>query len=456
MLQFVESIPKSMEIVFDNYELMGIILSYIDDVKDRMSFELVCKTFRYLSIYSILPSLRKGYFYNFNCLKILISYNAANISVNIGSSDVNYCYSISRNDLINEISSNDNRLQISLIGFLRRFLLQTKNVSIEIIDDDGNRDLEDTMWLDKIIVQLIIEMKCRINEITLSPVIYPCRSKSIYETLKYIYKSLSKMSINVNLILDILWRREDEDFENLEYDLFYKIFKSNSIISVVIAPKDITIQCSFKEWMKLYFDIKFIRFESILKAVFLIDCRCVCCSQTSAKIYQSFLRNSPLYELSLNFSPFNVLNPSDIFCYIPDSVDALHLSNFMDNFDAYECLNILKSKRIKLLEINNADCFQFVDIGVFIESFPFLRALSLSEIGATFTTQLAEYLLNMYLKNNIEFLQFFSKFETKAFIALKNLKQKFKYSRMDPLSFECVTLGFNYANDELLIREYNN
>uniref|UniRef100_A0AAF5DCX4 F-box domain-containing protein n=1 Tax=Strongyloides stercoralis TaxID=6248 RepID=A0AAF5DCX4_STRER len=455
MIQFLSNVSIGIETVLQNNDLMNIILSNIEDVKDRMSFEMVCKFFRNLSLYSILPSLKEGYFKNLNALKIVILYDSNTVELSIGS-DPEYKFIINRNVICNELSSSTELTNTALIGFLRRFILQTKKVNIEVVDDNGERDLEEVMWLDKFIVKLMIEMKCKINEITLTPIIYPCRSKEIYDTLKFIYKNLAKMNININIILDILWKREDEDLTVLEYDLFYNIFKSTKITSIVISPKDTSIQCSFKEWMKLYFDIKFINFESITKAVFLIDCRCVCCSQTSGKIYQSFLRNSPLYELSLNFSPFNVLNPSDIFYYIPSTIDDLHISIYMDNFDAYECLRILKNKQIKLLKINNVDCFQFVDIPYFLESFPLLRGLSLSEIGATFTTQLAEYLYTYNCIKNIEFLEFFSKFETKAFVALKSLKQKFQFSRMDPSSFECITLGFNYSNNAMLIKEYSN
>ncbi|CEF66909.1 Hypothetical protein SRAE_2000157500 [Strongyloides ratti] len=455
MIQFLSKVPRGTEIVLQNYELMDIILSYIDDIKDRMSFEMVCKFFRNLSLYTILPSLKEGYFKNLSHLKIIISYDSNTVDLCIGT-DPKYKYIINRNVICNELSNNNESTCIALIGYLRRFLLQTRKVYIEVIDDNGERDLEEVMWLDKFIVELMIEMRCRIYEITLTPIIYPCRNKKIYETLKFIYKNLSKMNVNINIILDILWKREDEDINILEYDLFYNIFKGTNITSIVISPKDTSIQCSFREWMKLYFDIKFINFESITKAVFLIDCRCVCCSQTSGKIYQSFLRNSPLYELSLNFSPFNVLNPGDIFYYVPSTIDDLHISIYMDNFDAYECLQILKNKEIKLLKINNVDCFQFVDIPYFLESFPLLRGLSLSEVGATFITQLAEYLYTSNCIKNIEFLEVFSKFETKAFVALKSLKQKFQFSRMDPTSFECITLGFNYANNAILIKEYSN
>uniref|UniRef100_A0A0K0DT80 F-box domain-containing protein n=1 Tax=Strongyloides stercoralis TaxID=6248 RepID=A0A0K0DT80_STRER len=413
MIQFLSNVSIGIETVLQNNDLMNIILSNIEDVKDRMSFEMVCKFFRNLSLYSILPSLKEGYFKNLNALKIVILYDSNTVELSIGS-DPEYKFIINRNVICNELSSSTELTNTALIGFLRRFILQTKKVNIEVVDDNGERDLEEVMWLDKFIVKLMIEMKY------------------------------------------ILWKREDEDLTVLEYDLFYNIFKSTKITSIVISPKDTSIQCSFKEWMKLYFDIKFINFESITKAVFLIDCRCVCCSQTSGKIYQSFLRNSPLYELSLNFSPFNVLNPSDIFYYIPSTIDDLHISIYMDNFDAYECLRILKNKQIKLLKINNVDCFQFVDIPYFLESFPLLRGLSLSEIGATFTTQLAEYLYTYNCIKNIEFLEFFSKFETKAFVALKSLKQKFQFSRMDPSSFECITLGFNYSNNAMLIKEYSN
>uniref|UniRef100_A0A0K0G015 F-box domain-containing protein n=1 Tax=Strongyloides venezuelensis TaxID=75913 RepID=A0A0K0G015_STRVS len=455
MSQFLSANSTAMDTVLRNYHLMDIILSYVDDVKDRVSFEMACKYFRDLSLYSLLPSLKDGFYKNLTFLKIVISYNTNTIDISVGTAP-EYKFTANRDIIDNELLCNNESTSIALIGFLRRFLLQTRNVHIEVIDDNGERNLEEIMWLDKCIIQLILEMRCKINEITLTPIIYPCRNKEIYKTLKYIYKNLQKLNVNINIILDILWKRDDEDINVLEYDLFYNIFKGSNISSIVISPKDTSIQCSFREWMKLYFDIKFINFESIIKAVFLIDCRCVCCSQTSGKIYQSFLRNSPLFELSLNFSPFNVLNPGDIFYYIPENISDLHISIYMDNFDVYECLRILKEKHIRSLEINNVDCFQFVDIPYFLESFPLLRGLSLSEVGATFITQLAEYLSTSNSKNNIEFLEVFSKFETKAFIALKSLKQKFQFSRMDPSSFECITLGFNYANNAMLIKEYSN
>uniref|UniRef100_A0AC35TGI0 F-box domain-containing protein n=1 Tax=Rhabditophanes sp. KR3021 TaxID=114890 RepID=A0AC35TGI0_9BILA len=442
---------SSKETVLNCYDLMKTILSYVDTLKDRFAFELTSKWNRFYSLSTIMPSLYFRYLDKSLTVKIEDSFDEDTVTLSIGE-DTKF-----RMVLDKELIKTDKDTKLKLTGYLSRFLLHTRKVVIELKDDNCKRDSENDMWLDTLVVDIISKFKWTLEEITLTPIVYPIRKEDHRQKILRLFKILHKLSTKINLNVEIKWfDGTKDDNKNKLFDFFCLLPRQLNVASVVISPKDTQKQCATQNWFNLYFDIKALNLANLKKAVLLIDCRCHCCSLTIAKIFQFILKDPHLNDLSLNFSPFNHLNPNLLFSVMTEKITTLHMLIFMDRFDARGCLELLEERcpMIEELELQHNDCFNNIMPSLFLNSFPSLKSLKVYEEMAMFSTRLANYLYKSTFIN-LKFLQFQTAFETRAFTKFKLLKSRFKYALMDPESNECIILGFNYADDEWQLNRYN-